>query len=107
MGIADGEPDPRQAARGQRPEERQPVGTLVTAGGGDLHPEHGRLAGRADPDRDEGGHAHHPATLADLVVEGIERDVRMAGRVERAGAEGVDLGIEPGNRSGRPRSGSG
>ena len=87
--LVDDQPDAGQAARGQRPQERQSVGTLVTAGGGDLHPEHGPLAGRTDADRDERGHAHHPTTVPDLVVEGIERDVRMAARLEWAEAKGV------------------
>ena len=95
-GVTDDEPDPDEAAGGQRAEERQPVGTFVATGRGDLHAEHGPLAGRADPDRDESRHAHDPATLADLVVQRIERDVRIAGRVERPRVEGVDLGVEPG-----------
>ena len=96
MRVADDEPDPDEPPSGQRTEERQPVRALVAAGGGDLDPEHRALAGRADPDRDEGRHRHDPATLTDLMVEGIERDIGIAGRVEQARAEGVDFGVEPG-----------
>ena len=97
MRVADDQSHPAQATRVERAQEGQPTAALVATGGGDLDAEHAALAGGADADRDQGGHAHHQARLAHLVVEGVERDIRVARRVEcRPAAEGVDLGVEPG-----------
>ena len=96
MGVADHQPHAAQPTRVERAQEGQPAAALVATGGGDLHAQHAALAGGADADRDERGHAHHPASLAHLVIERVERHIRVARRVERAAAEGVDLGVQPG-----------
>ena len=86
---------PRRPRSTSAPEERRPGVALVVAGG-ELEPEDPALAGRRHPDRDEGGHAHDPARLADLDVRRVEQEVRVALVGERAAPEGGDLGVERG-----------
>ena len=59
VGIADDQPDARQAALDEPAQERRPGIALVVAGG-EFESQDPALAGARHPDRDEGGHAHDP-----------------------------------------------
>ena len=94
MGIADDEADATEPTLDERAQEGQPVAALVPTRGGHLDAHDAAHALAADGDGDERGHVHDAAGLADLVVERVEPEVRIGGRVEAPAAEGLDLGIE-------------
>jgi hypothetical protein len=76
VGIADDEPDARQAALDEASDEGRPGAALVVARG-QLQAEDATLTGQVHPDGHEGGHVHDAAVVADLHVRGIEPQVRV------------------------------
>jgi len=95
MGIADDESDTAETALDERTDEAGP-GTTLAVARGEVEPEHAALTGHRHPDGHERGHVHHPARLAHLHVGRVEPEVGIGLARERAGTEGLDLGIERG-----------
>ena len=94
-GVAGDQPDTAEAALDEAAQEQRPGIALVVAGG-QLEPEDPVLASARHADRHERGHVHHPATVADLGIRGVEEQVRIALVGQRAGSEDGHLIIERG-----------
>ena len=92
MRIAGDQLDPGQTAGGQRPQERQPARAVL--GGGDVDAQDFAVALGVDPDRDQGVHVDHPATLADLEHQGVGGHERVRAGVQRPGPKRLDGGVE-------------
>jgi hypothetical protein len=92
VGVGDDEPDPGQAAGGQRAKEREPAGAVFL--GADVQAEDFAVAVGVDPDRDQAGDVHRPPGLADLHRQRVQRHKRIKRTVERSAAERLDLDIQ-------------
>jgi len=93
--VADDQPHPGQPALDQGAHEARPGAALVVAGR-QLQAQNAALAAGRHADRHQRRHRHHPPRLAHLEVGGIQPQVGVALADQRAGAEGLDLGVERG-----------
>jgi hypothetical protein len=94
VGVGDDQLDPGQPARDQAAQERQPPGAVF--GAGDVQAEDLAVPVGVHPGRHEGVHVDHAAVLADLHGERVDPDEGVGPLIERALAEGGDLGVEVG-----------
>jgi hypothetical protein len=97
VGVGRDEPDAGEAAAHERAQERRPG--RLRLGRGDRAAEDLSFATLVGGDRDEEGGTHDPAAVTDLLVLGVEPQIRVAGLVETALAESgqvdIELGDEP------------
>ena len=91
VGVGGDQPDPGQPG-GQVLEERQPRGAGL--GRSDLAAEDLPVPVAVDPGGHQHGRVDHAAALADLHRQGVGGHERVRAGVQRAGAEGLDLGIQ-------------
>lgn len=93
VGVRGDELDPREAAGGQIPPEREPAGAVLA--GGDLHAEDLAVPVSVDTGRDQHVHRHHTAAFADLQHQRVSGDEReRPGVFESSGAELFDVLVE-------------
>jgi hypothetical protein len=92
VGVGDDEGDPGQPPGHQAPQERHPAGTVL--GRDHVDAEHLPVAVGVDAGGDHRGHRHHPATLSDLVEQGVQPDIGVGPGVEGPVAELGHLLVE-------------
>jgi hypothetical protein len=89
MGVGDDQPHPGQPAGGQRPQERQPAGTILVRR--DVQAENIAAAVGVDPDRDQGVHVHRLAAFTHLDDQGVRPHEPVTGAVKRPVPERLHL----------------
>ena len=95
VGIADDEPDTRQATSHERADEGRPGRPFVVPGR-QLESEDATLTAGRHAGGHERRHVHDAAAITDLHVRGVQPEVGIGLTGQGAAAEGLDLGVERG-----------
>ena len=80
VGVGDNEGHPRQPPGHQSPEESGPPGSVL--GGDEVDPQDLPVPVGVDPGGDNDGHVHDPATLSDLLGQGVHPEVGVGTGIE-------------------------
>jgi hypothetical protein len=98
VGVADHQGHAGESPGDQPAQERGPPGAVL--GGDHVEAQHLAVPTGVDADRDNAGHVHDPALLADPLGERVEEHVGVGPGVQRPVPERVHLLVQAGGESG-------